>query len=75
MEVYMSEREKFLARLGEARGNGLVDVKFFFHPSRAVKPEEIFESLNEIESAVKLGKCVRHTGWNGNKPAINAPQS
>ena len=61
----MTERERFLARLGEARKGGLVDVKFFFHPSGAVKPEQIFASLNEIEDAIESGRCVKHTGWDG----------
>lgn len=65
----MTEREKFLARLGEARDAGLVDVKFFFHPTRAVKPEEIFASLNEIDEAVKHGRCVRHSKWSGDEAA------
>jgi hypothetical protein len=69
MEAEMSERDKFLARLGEVRDIGLVDVKFFFQPSRAVKPEEIFASLNEIEDAIKVGKCVRHTAWDGDNPS------
>lgn len=59
----MGERTKFLARLGEARDAGCVDVKFFFHSDRAVKSAEIFASLNEIEDAIKHGRCVRHTGW------------
>ncbi len=65
----MTEQETFLARLETARQNGLVDVKFLFHPSRAVKPEEIFAGLNEIEDAISAGNCVRHTKWNGNAPA------
>ncbi|MDB5593719.1 MAG: hypothetical protein JWM36_680 [Hyphomicrobiales bacterium] len=69
----MTEREKFLARLGEAREAGLVDVKFFFHPARAVKPEEIFASLNEIEDSIKHDRCHRHTAWNGDAPAGYAP--
>jgi hypothetical protein len=64
----MIEQEKFLSRLGEARDVGLVDVKFFFHPSQAVKPEELFASLNEIEDAVKEGRCTRHSGWKGDEP-------
>lgn len=71
----MSEREKFLARLGEARELGLVDVKFFFHPTRAVKSEEIFASLNEIESAIKSGNCTRHAGWDGNSAAAHTPRA
>ncbi|WP_054211865.1 hypothetical protein [Bosea vaviloviae] len=70
----MTERDKFLARLGEAREAGLVDVKFFFHPTRAVKPEEIFSSLNEIDEAVKHGRCVRHSKWNGDE-AVDAART
>jgi hypothetical protein len=65
----MSEREKFLARLGEARDLGLMDVKFFFHPNRAVKPEDIFASFNEIDEAIKNGKCVRHAKWDDDRAA------
>lgn len=65
----MTERARFLARLGEARDVGLVDVKFFFCPTKAIKPEDIFASLNEIEDAVKNGECVRHAGWDGDVPA------
>lgn len=64
----MTEQEKFLARLDDARKAGLVDVKFLFHPSRAVKPEEIFAGLNEIEIAIESGNCVRHSKWSGNAP-------
>lgn len=71
----MTEQEKFLARLGEARDVGLVDVKFFFHPSQAVKPEELFASLNQIEDAVKEGRCTRHRGWKGNEPYKDATQA
>lgn len=63
----MTEREKFLARLGEARKVGLVDVKLFFHPNRVVEPEEIFASLNEIDDAKKQDKCIVHDGWSGDK--------
>jgi hypothetical protein len=66
----MSERERFLARLGEDRDLGLVDVKFFFHPDRAVKPEDIFASLNEIDKAIKGGKCVRHSKWVGDSALV-----
>lgn len=65
----MTEQAKFLARLDAARKDGLVDVKFLFHPSRAVKPEEIFAGLNAIESSIKDNSCVRHSGWNGDEPA------
>ncbi|MCJ2120665.1 hypothetical protein MKK65_29605 [Methylobacterium sp. J-001] len=65
----MSEQKKFLARLETARQEGLVDVKFLFHPSRAVQPEEIFAGLNEIEDAISSGNCVRHFKWNGDAPA------
>jgi hypothetical protein len=67
MERIMTEREKFMARLAEAREAGLVDQKFFFHPARALKPEEIFGAMNQVEDAVKRGK--RHSGWNGNVAA------
>ena len=63
----MSERGKFMARLAEAREGGLVDRKFFFEPSKAMKPEEIFAAMNEVDTAAKKGH--RHTSWNGNKPA------
>ncbi len=63
----MTEREKFMARLAEARDAGLVDQKFFFHPARAFKPEAIFAAMNQVEDAVKVGK--RHTEWVGNDPA------
>ena len=66
----MTEQETFLARLENARDAGLVDVKFLFHPSRAVKPEEIFAGLNQIEDAIEAGNCVRHSGWNGNEPGV-----
>ena len=62
----MSEREKFMARLAEARAGGLVDMKFFFEPSKAMKPDEVFGAMNQVEAAVKKGH--RHTEWNGNKP-------
>lgn len=65
----MTEREKFMARLAEARDAGLVDVKFFFHPARATEPEEIFASLNQVEDAIRKGRCVRHTDWHGDHPA------
>lgn len=71
----MTERERFLARLGEAREVGLVDVKFFFHPDRAFKPEQIFASLNEIDAATKHGRCERHTAWNGDEPAAVSPEA
>lgn len=63
----MTEREKFMARLAEAREAGLVDTKFFFHPERPMKPDEIFGAMNQVEDAVK--KAQRHSDWNGNKPA------
>lgn len=65
----MTEQGKFLARLGDARKNGLVDVKFFFHPSRAVKPEEIFAGLNSVEIAIEEKRATVHTGWKGNEIA------
>jgi aminoglycoside phosphotransferase len=64
----MTEREKFMARLAEAREAGLVDQKFFFHPARAFKPEEIFAAMNQVEDAVKRG--IRHTEWIGNGRAV-----
>ncbi|TGQ03165.1 MULTISPECIES: hypothetical protein [unclassified Mesorhizobium] len=65
----MSEQEKFLARLGDARNDGLVDVKFFFHPSRAVKPEEIFAGLNGVEDAIRDKRATVHTNWDNNEIA------
>ncbi|QOG06538.1 hypothetical protein IGS74_18835 [Aureimonas sp. OT7] len=65
----MTEQDKFLSRLAEARDEGLVDVKFFFHPSRAVKAHDIYEGLNQIEEAIASGECVRHSGWAGNLPS------
>jgi hypothetical protein len=62
----MTEREKFMARLAEARAAGLVDMKFFFHPARAMKPEDIFAAMNQVEDAAKAAK--RHTNWKGNDP-------
>lgn len=63
----MTERERYQARLGEARDAGLVDVKFFFRSDRPVKPEDIYASLNEIEEAIKHGSCIRHKHWSGDK--------
>jgi hypothetical protein len=63
----MTEREKFMARLAKARDAGLVDMKFFFHPARPMKPEEIFAAMNEVEDAAQKG--VRHSEWNGNERA------
>jgi hypothetical protein len=63
----MTEREKFMARLAEARDAGLVDMKFFFHPAGPMKPEQIFGAMNQVEDAAKKG--VRHSGWKGNDPA------
>jgi hypothetical protein len=57
----MTEREKFMARLAKARDAGLVDMKFFFHPARPMKPEEIFAAMNEVEDAAQKG--VRHSEW------------
>lgn len=65
----MTEKETFLARLGAARDKGLVDVKFFFHPSRAVQPEEIFAGLNSVEDAIEAGRATKHKSWNGNELA------
>ena len=42
----LTERDKFMTRLAEARDAGLMDQKFFFHPNRALKPEEIFAAMN-----------------------------
>ncbi len=63
----MTERDRFMARLAEAREAGLVDMKFFFMPSGPMKPESIFAAMNQVEDAVKKGK--RHTEWAGNTPA------
>lgn len=63
----ITEREKFMARLAEARDAGLVDFKFFFQPTEAMTPEEIFAAMNQMEDAAKKGK--RHTGWKGDDPA------
>ncbi|WP_371423278.1 hypothetical protein [Tardiphaga sp.] len=68
----MTEREKFMTRLAKDRAAGLVDLKFFFHPTRAFEPEEIFAAMNEIEEAIDAGKCVKHSGWNGNAPRLDA---
>lgn len=65
----MSEKEKFLARLGDSRANGLVDVKFFFNPTQATSPEQIFAALNEIEEVIAAGECLRHSTWSGDEPA------
>lgn len=65
----MSERDKFLSRLADARKAGLTDQKFFFMPSMPMAPEEIFKAMNEVEDAVRHQKAVRHTGWAGNEPA------
>lgn len=61
----MTERERFMTRLAEARNAGLVDQKFFFHPARPFKPEEIFAAMNQVEDAIKQGRCRRHAGWHG----------
>lgn len=66
----MTERAKFVARLENAREAGLVDMKFFFHPDRPMKPADIFLALNEIEDAIKAGKCVRHSKWSGDEPDL-----
>jgi hypothetical protein len=63
----MTERDKFMARLAEARNAGLVDMKFFFQPKQPMKPEAIFGAMNQVEDAVKKGK--RHQAWKGNLPA------
>jgi len=63
----MTEREKLIARLSEARDAGLVDMKFFFRPSRQMTPEEIFGAMNEVDDAIKCGK--RHAEWKGDAAA------
>jgi hypothetical protein len=63
----MTERERFMARLSKARDAGLVDMKFFFHPARSMKPEEIFGAMNQVEDAAQSG--ARHTEWHRNRPA------
>jgi hypothetical protein len=70
-ETQMSERDKFMSRLADAREAGLTDIKFFFMPSRAMGPEEIFGAMNEVEEAVSHKSALRHTAWNGNDPAEN----
>lgn len=62
----MTERDKFMARISEAQAAGLVDLKFFFHPQRPMKPEEVFAAMNEVEDAVKKG--IRHMDWKGDIP-------
>lgn len=62
----ITEREKFMTRLSEAAKAGLVDQKFFLHPDRAFEPEEIFAAMNEVDDAIKGGKCLRHSGWEAN---------
>lgn len=64
----MAERDKFMARLEKDRQNGLTDLKFCFMPERSMSPEEIFAAMNEIEDAIEAGRCVQHSGWNGNVP-------
>lgn len=65
----MTERERFLARLADQRTAGLVDIKFFFQPSKPMAPEEIFAAMNEVDGAVKSGASRRHSDWSGNDPA------
>jgi len=67
--MMMSERDKFMARLADAREAGLSDIKFFFMPSEAMEPEQIFGAMNEVEDAVRHENALRHTGWVGNNPA------
>ena len=69
----MTECDKFMARLSEARNGGLVDMKFFFRPSRPMTSEEIFGAMNEIDDAIRCSD--RHTGWNGNEAAERATVS
>lgn len=64
----MTERETFMARLDQERKEGLKDLKFFFMPSRAFSPDEIFAALNQIDNAIANGNCVQHTGWTDNQP-------
>jgi hypothetical protein len=71
----MTEREKFMTRLAEAREAGLVDLKFFFQPSKALRPEEIFAAINQVEDAIKGGNCVRHSKWVANDPAEIIPHA
>ncbi len=69
----MTEGDKLMARLSEARNGGLVDMKFFFRPSRPMTPEEIFGAMNEIDDAIS--RSDRHAGWSGNEAAERAPVS
>lgn len=62
----MSEKDRFLVNLHEARNRGLVGLHFDFRPSRPMTPEEIFKALNEVDAAVEQGH--RHFGWDGNMP-------
>jgi hypothetical protein len=62
----ITERERFMTRLSEAAKAGLVDQKFFFHPDRALEPEAIFGAMNKVDDAIKVGKCKRHSQWEGN---------
>lgn len=62
----ITEREKFMTRLSEAAKAGLVDQKFFFHPDGAFETEEIFGAMNQVEDAIKGGKCIRHSEWTKN---------
>ena len=64
----MLERDKFMARLKRDRDAGLTDLKFCFMPDRALLPEEIFAAMNQAEEAIEAGRCVTHSGWNGNAP-------
>jgi hypothetical protein len=62
METAMTERERFMARLAKARESGLVDLKLFFKPERALSPEQIFAAMNEVEDAIESGRCKTHSG-------------
>ena len=57
-----------MARLEKDPQNGLTDLKFCFMPGRTMSPEDIFAAMNQIEDAIDAGRCVTHSGWNGNAP-------
>lgn len=69
----MTEGDKFMARLSEARNGGLVDMKFFFRPCRPMTSEEIFGAMNELDEAIS--RSDRHAEWKGNEAAGSAPVS
>lgn len=64
----MLQRDKVMARLEKDRQKGLTDLKFCFMPERAMSSDEIFAAMNQIEDAIEDGRCVSHSGWNGNTP-------